>query len=211
MSNNSVLQKSAGTSFRRACLNIEAVWRCATPADIERGARWYGDAERIVGDIARLSGDRPETVAAVIAQLSPRTTWSRNVAGAYALCCSGRDMTRADGILRANYVRAARALLTGRQGGDPVATINGPKTRSFARNILGDRSAVTVDIWAARIALDPEWSRGDGYDDLGKILDRSGVYGALANAYRVTAARLGIDATTLQASTWIVIRNGRAA
>lgn len=210
MSNNEILQRAAGTSFRRACLNIEAVWQRATPADVERGAHWYGDAGRVVADIARLSGDTPETVAAVIAQLSPRTTWSRNVAGAYALCCSGKELTRAEGILRANYTRAARALLTGRQNGDPVATINGPKTRAFARNILGDRTAVTVDIWAARIALDPDWSRGDGYDDLGKILGRSGVYNAVANAYRVTAARLGVDPTTLQAATWIVIRNGRA-
>lgn len=211
MNNNATLRRAAGISFRRACLNIEAVWQRATPADIEAGATWYGDAGRVVADIARLSGDTSETVAAVIAQLSPRTTWSRNIAGAYALCCSGSEMTRADGILRANYTRAAYALMTGRQNADPIATINGPKTRAFARNILGDRTAVTVDIWAARIALDPHWSRGEGYADLGKILDRSGVYTAVANAYRVTAARLGIDPTTLQAATWVVARNGRAA
>lgn len=208
MNANRILQKSAGTSLRRVCLNIESVWQRVTPADLEAGARWYFDAGRVIADIVALTGDSPETVAAVIAQLSPRTTWSRNVAGAYAVCLPG--MMRADGVMTANYARAVKALLTGRQNGDPLATIKGPKARSFALNILGDRTAVTVDIWAARIALDPDWSRGDGCEDLGKILGRSGVYEALAHAYRLTAGRLGIDPTTLQAATWIAARNGRA-
>lgn len=207
MSNNVVLQRVAGISFRRACLNVESVWRRCTPADIESGSRWYGGAEIIVQGIAAASGDTNETVAAVVAQLSPRTTWDRNVMGAWTLCLTG---AQASGIMTANYGRAVSTLDAGRAGQDPIATIKGPKTNSFARNILGDRTAVTVDAWACRIALDPDWRRGDS-GDVERMLGRAGTYDAVANAYRVVAARLGIDATTLQASTWIRARNGRAA
>lgn len=205
--NNEVLQRVAGISFRRACLNIEGVWDRCTPSDIESGANWYGAAGAIVQDIGALSGDAPETVASVVAQLSPRTAWDRNVAGAYALCVTGQ---RATGIMHGNYDRAAATMVVGRNGGDPVATINGPKTNAFARNILGDREAVTIDVHAARIALDPNYRRG-GAGDVERIVGRAGAYVALANAYRVVAARIGVDPTTLQAATWIRQRNGRAA
>lgn len=205
-SNNDVMQRVAGISFRRACLNIESVWKLCSPGDIESGARWYAAGEEMIGAICRLTGDSPETVAGVVAQLSPRTTWDRNVAGAYALCVAGE---RHPGIMGANYERACATLDAGRKGDDPLATVRGPKTSSFARNLLGDREAVTIDVHAARIALDPEWRRG-ATTDPERILARAGAYTAVANAYRVTAARLGVDATTLQASTWIRARNGRA-
>jgi hypothetical protein len=206
INNNATMRRVAGISFRRACLNIEAAWNACTPADIEAGARWYGTAAAIVSDVAALSGDTPETVAAVIAEYSPRTTWDRNVAGAYALCIAG---TRAPGLMGANHERAVRALNVGRAGGDPVASVNGPKTNSFARNILGDRTAVTVDVWAARIAMAPDYKRGAGID-VERALGRAGGYDAVANAYRCVAARLGVDPTTLQAATWVRSRNGRA-
>lgn len=204
-SNNETLRRTAGISFRRACLNIEGVWKLCTPADVESGAHWYDKAGGVVADIVALTGDTRETVAAVIAHDSPRTTWQRNVAGAYALLATGE---KAPGIMAGNHSRAVSAMETGRAGGDPLATIKGPKTRNFAMNILGCRESVTVDAWAARIALKPDWTRGETAD-VERILSRAGAYDAVANAYRVVAARLGIDPTTLQASTWIRARNGR--
>jgi hypothetical protein len=69
------------------------------------------------------------------------------------------------------------------------------KTRSFARNITGDVHAVTVDVWAARIA-------GVTEDQLKLV----GVYEAVAHCYRLAAKRAGIDPQQMQAITWIVIR-----
>jgi hypothetical protein len=37
------------------------------------------------------------------------------------------------------------------------------------------------------------------------------VYPAIEHAYRVAAERVGVDPTTMQATTWVVARNGRAA
>jgi hypothetical protein len=212
---NDTLQRVAGINLATAVRNIERYWNRASAADIESGAMWYGDAGMHVDSIARIAGISRESAAVVIAHLSPRTTWARNLAGAYAMAhahAAGTDVisaARAVGCIRANVERAARAF----SDEDPFATF-GPsahKTRSFAANILGDRDAVTVDVWAARIALTPRYRRGWDGPDAETMLGRAGMYAAVAHAYRVAARRAGVDPTTMQATTWVVARNGRAA
>jgi hypothetical protein len=43
-----------------------------------------------------------------------------------------------------------------------------------------------------------------------KVLTRAGVYQAVAQAYRTAAQRVGVTPSTMQATTWIVARNGKA-
>jgi hypothetical protein len=62
---------------------------------------------------------------------------------------------------------------------------------------------VTVDVWAARVAFGPR-------DDAEQVLSRVGVYDAVERAYQIAAQRLGVDPVTVQATTWIVARGGRA-
>jgi hypothetical protein len=185
-----------GTSTRATVDRIVATYRRATPADLEAGARWYGDAGTVATDLARAGGTSVEHAAAVIAHLSPRTPWARNVSGAWSVVLTGD----APGCLRRNVAGARRAL----ESDAPLGTLGGPKTQRFARNILGDRDAVTVDVWAARVALGER-------DDLDRVLTWAGVYAALEHAYRLAARRLGVDPVTVQATTWVVARNGRAA
>jgi hypothetical protein len=184
-----------GESTRSVARRIVDTWERATPADCEAGARWYGDGEALIDELAAVSGRSREAVAAVVAHLSPRTTWQRNCEGARALLATGE----APGCIGANVDRAKRALLAD----DPMSTLNGPKTARFARNLLGDREAVTVDVWAVRVALGSR-------DDAEQLLARVGIYGAIEHGYRVAARRVGVDPTTMQATTWIVARNGRA-
>jgi hypothetical protein len=47
-------------------------------------------------------------------------------------------------------------------------------------------------------------------DDAETILGRAGVYAAIEHCYRLAARRACVDAVTMQATTWIVARNGRA-
>ncbi len=192
----SALRSGAGTSVSATVRRILATWHAATPADVEAGATWYGDAGHHVDTLAALGGITREHAAAVISHLSPRTPWSRNVAGAYALVTTGE----APGCLGANVARARRALASDA----PLETFGGPKTRRFARNVCGDRSAVTVDVWAVRVALGTR-------PDAEQCLTRVGVYDALEHCYRLAAQRAGVDPTTMQATTWIVARNGRAS
>lgn len=221
---DAILRQRAGITLRTAVTRILAVFDRATPADIEAGASWYGeDARALVSDLARLGNVDRVTAASVISHLSPRTTWGRNVAAATAILGAYGDggperaerafqAARAVGAMRANVDRALGALTAYADGGDPLATFGpgAPKTRAFAANLSGDRTAVTVDVWAVRIALSPGWRRGQD-DNSELVLGRAGVYDAIAQAYRVAARRRGVDPTTAQATAWVVVRNGRAA
>ena len=195
MSPTATLQRNAGTTVRACTDRIVRTWGRATADDMTAGAAWYPAAGELARDLATRGGHTLETAAAVIAHLSPRTPWGRNVAGAAVMLLTGEDPT---GHLGDNVRRARRAL----ESTDPLSTLRTHKVRSFAANILGDRDAVTVDVWAMRVALGT-------VDD--RALRRVGTYDALAHAYRLAAARVGTDPATMQATTWVVARNGRAA
>lgn len=190
-----------GETTRTVADRIMAVWDRATAADIEAGAQWYPKAGAFVDALAakvnatRVEPLSREHVAAVVAHLSPRTSWKRNLEGAEALLMTGR----APGCIGANVDRALAALADP----EPLKTFNGPKTAAFVHNILGDEERVTVDVWAVRIAL------GDRAD-AEQILSRVGVYAALEYAYQLAARRAGVAPSTMQAATWVVARGGRA-
>lgn len=197
MSHTAALNRAGLPTLETLTRRILKVWARAAASDIESGARWYDDAGELASSLAPAAGSR-ERAAVVIAHLSPRTSWARNIATATALINQGPDAARALGAMGDNVERAMAAL-----GSDtPLDTFGkgADKTRSFARNILGDREAVTVDVWAARAA---------GIDE--KALKRIGVYDAVAHAYRLAARRAGVDPATMQATTWIVVRGGRAS
>jgi hypothetical protein len=167
----------------------------ATASDVEAGATWYDEAGTLAADLAARGGHSVEEAAVVIAHLSPRTSWIRNVLGAEALLL--RDERHA-GIIGDNFDRAVASL----DFENPLESFGptAPKTLNFARNILGDVEAVTVDVWAARVA---------GLDE--RQLGLAGVYELTAHAYRLAARRRGVAPATMQATTWIVARGGRAA
>jgi hypothetical protein len=163
----------------------------ATASDVEAGATWYDEAHDLAVSLSVGNLD-VERTASVIAALSPRTTWTRNVRGATLLIEEGEVLP---GLIGRNVETADRALVHG------FKALTGPKTSAFARNIAGDVEAVTVDVWAARVVqVDPETQLG-----------RKGVYDAVAHAYRLAARRRGVAPATMQATTWIVARGGRAA
>lgn len=197
MSHTTILRQKTGTDVRACADRIVATYQRATAADRESGRDWYGDGESIIEDLASRSGLSREHVAAVVSHLSPRTTWTRNVYGATMLVTTGTAPT----CIGANVDRARKALASDA----PLETFGGPKTRRFARNLLGDRTVVTVDVWAARVAF------GTSVADPERALSLVGVYDAIEHAYQVAARRLGVDPVTVQATTWIVARNGRKA
>lgn len=195
MSHDTVCRSVYGVTLETVTRRILATFDRATASDLESGVTWYGEAGTLAENMAGAHGLTVEVTASVLAALSPRTTWSRNVIGAAALLNGGAEAARAVGCIGANVDRAVRCLTDGYDG-----LGNGPKTHAFARNIAGDREAVTVDVWACRVA------------DLDEtLLSRKGAYDAIAHAYRLAARRRGVDPATMQATTWVVARNGRAA
>lgn len=186
-----------GVSHRTIVARILRTFDRANVSDIESGARWYDSAGELAANMASAHFDGDiEKAASVLAALSPRTTWARNVAGAAAFLCGGPIAARRVGCMERNVSRARQARLHGYGAFGPMS----PKTAAFARNIAGDREAVTVDVWACRVAnLDED------------LLSRKGAYDAVAHAYRLAARRRGVDPATMQATAWIVARNGRAS
>jgi hypothetical protein len=201
MSHDETSRRVFGVTHATIVRRILATFDRATSADVEAGATWYTEAQTLATSLTAtrlgtndlLKDLSLEQAASVIAALSPRTSWSRNVAGATALVTHGPAAARRLGCLGRNVETANRAKVEG------LAAINGPKTNAFARNIMGDTEAVTVDVWACRVADLDE-------DKLGL----KGAYDAVAHAYRLAARRRGVAPTTMQATTWIVARNGRA-
>lgn len=197
MSHDDVTRRVFGVTLETVTRRILKTFDRATPANIEAGARWYLVAEVLASTIAADPDTEVENIeqaAALIAALSPRTDWTRNVAGAVNMA-HGRE---AAGCIGTNVDRANRVLAS---PFDPIEALgNGPKTRAFAANIAGDPEAVTVDVWACRVA-DLDETR----------LSRVGAYDAVAHAYRLAARRRGVDPRTMQATTWVVARNGRAS
>lgn len=188
---DAVSRRVFGVTLETVTRRILATFDRATPADIERGARWYDVAGQLAAELAGPDLTLEQS-ASVIAALSPRTPWARNVAGAVSLIRTGD----APGCLRRNVDTARRAMTAGFD----TFGARAPKTAAFARNITGDRESVTVDVWACRAAsLDDE------------LITRAGAYVAVAHAYRLAARRRGVDPATMQATTWIVARNGRAS
>lgn len=161
----------------------------ATPEDLEAGAAWYANARAEASSIAVESGLEPTAAAGIIAAWSPRNQWGRNVAVA-------RSTARGDyaGGLEASRVKAEAIA----RGADPLEVLCGRKTAAFYRNIIGDETAVTVDVWAARVAGVSE-----------AALKRRGAYDAVQSAYRAAARARGMTPARAQAAAWIVIR-GRA-
>lgn len=191
-----ILKDKAETTFARCVRNIAETYAQATPDQVDQGARWYAEAGQTVADIADRGGISIERAAIVVAHLSPRTTWRRNVAGAYQLVMEGK----ADHCMGRNVTRALAAL----EAVDPWQTFTGEarKTSRFAMNLLGNTRVITVDVWATRIAL------GTGPDhDL--LIGRTGVYEAIEAAYLTAAQSLGQPGPATQATAWIVVRNGR--
>ena len=199
---NNVLRNVFGTDTRACVARIRSVFDQADSITYGSGFAWYDRAAEHVSALSRMHGITREHAAAVIAQLSPRTRWADNVAGAYAVCAG--EPTR--GLIGDNVARALAAL----GSADPIGTINGPKTRAFAANILGDWSRVTVDVWAARIALGKVQRVTGDTKTIERGMGRVGVYDAIERAYIIAAEHEHIEPAALQAITWIVIRNGRS-
>jgi hypothetical protein len=158
--------------------NIVAVCSRASGDQIRDGADWYDAARRMVRVIAQASGRDDETVAFVIAALSPRNPWAWNVADAYHYCMAAN---RGDPM----------PILHGER--DPWAG-TAPKVRAFVRAIMGDTNAVVIDVWAARAATLGE------IDYVGTL----GAYRQMTEAYEIAAREIGYCPIVTQAIAWVV-------
>ena len=137
-----------------------------------------------------------ETVAGIMAALSPRRRWSDNVTATYRVLAGERVGGLSDGIGKAYAI-----LATDGQGGyGPLDILSGPKVRAFYRAIVGDPTGdAVIDVWAVRActrgrhdSVAPQW------------------YARASAAYHSAARILGVDVHTVQATVWTVYRGSAA-
>jgi hypothetical protein len=182
----------------RLARNIIATFDAATPAERAEGRAWYATARQVAES---LDPQDVKRAAAVIAVLSPRVSWDRNVtmaADAYA----GRPLA----CLKAN-AHKAEAIVS---GGDPEEYVKGDKVRAFWRAIVNpsDARAIVID----RHAIDVAFGEVMDDDRRGKVLGRQGAYAEVADRYVYAAEllneRLDTDLTPVQvqATTWVTWR-----
>lgn len=151
------------------------------------GSVWYDNAHRIVIDIALAHGVTVWQSAGVMAALSPRVHWVRNVAMTHDYFATGQI----SGLGRSK--RAADAVMVG-----GVDSLRGRKTNAFAHNLAGDQSRVTIDMWMA-IAAGMDHNRAISAKDYAAL---SGIVTRLAHRNNLTPAQA-------QATIWVAVR-GRA-
>ncbi len=192
-------------------MTLADLYRSASPTQLWAGKAWYrGAAAATVDLVGRAAGWslpgvrwtgpilRRERCAALIALLSPRTPWKANVQR--AIRCAEAYHREADpASTRGLFARVkpkVRAVFDPTvDPADLFDPMTAPKTSAFYRNLCGDLSAVTVDVWAARAAgWDPARMSDPAY------------YAAVASLYRDAAGIVMDDPASVQAVVWCVTR-----
>lgn len=162
-----------------------AAWHSASPAERRAGAEWYPTARRHARRIAREGGISLSQAAGVIAALSPRCRWEINLRRA-------RHAVAGQPAGLGPCKEKALAILAGSR---PLSVLKGPKERAFYRAIMGDAEAVTVDVHCWRAVGGTGQAPGKHYH-------------VVAEAYRAAAREAGVPPAALQATVWIIQRNG---
>jgi len=109
----------------------------------DEGRGWYDQARELCRQIGR--GRIPvETVARVMAALSPRVYWATNVAWTEQVVAARFSGHMVPSVSTTANRRKAWAELDGEDA------LSGQKTKAFAAAIAGDTDAVVIDSWILR-------------------------------------------------------------
>lgn len=194
----------------RAARHIVATFNKATTQEVIEGMDWYVRARALAEE---LDPQNAERAAAVIAVLSPRLNWSKNVEVArlayrlaHQVSVSLYPEWRLP-VLNANADKARRLLIDGE---DPNEVVQGPKVRAFWHAIVRpeDPRAVVID----RHALDVAFGKVMDDRTRGALLGKKGAYDEIAERYAFAAEVIGnavfsdVKPPQVQAVTWVVWR-----
>lgn len=184
--------KAYENEIRRMTRRLIRLHAETSAADLAAGIAWYDRARAAAEAIA--IGDDVTGAAAVIAHLSPRESWSRNVANAAAMLQAAADGAECPRVSTTGQRAKAWAVATGAAAPDVA---HGPKTYAFWANICGDDARVCVDSWAARAATGDRTHIGPG---------SRAEYGRMERAYQRAAKAVGMAPRDLQAAIWTNVR-----
>jgi len=185
--------------------SIIAVYKLASVADKQQGQSWYARALVFAVRLGDLYNIETTTIVGVIAALSPRNRWERNMQDAESMvkvAASGgtyKDLMKLKVCtFKTGKDKAARILSENITDRDALlATLKGPKLCEFFNCILGDSGDVCIDghaysIWVGdRITL-------ANVPSIGKKLRQT-----IKADYQAAAQSLGVAPHVVQAITWV--------
>jgi len=187
--------------------NILAVYQLASAAEVTEGKAWYARAYNIACELQTRYGVARNKCAGVIAALSPRNKWERNVLDAENLL-QAWNAGRAEGCATVkvctfggNKAKAVRILELDCPSDEAIMNVlSGPKLREFYSCIAGMDDEVCIDGHAYSI-----WTGGRvtlaNVPSIGKKVRQQ-----IKNDYIVAAAQAGIFPCEMQAITWCAWR-----
>jgi hypothetical protein len=176
--------------------NLVNLYARVPSESIAAGSLWYLHARDIADAMARRHRTTLDVSAAIVAVTSPRCSWDENLARS-ELVLSGTIPSMFDNIERKCADIMANPTMAERYA-------KGPKVSAFRRAILGDMSAVVLDIWALRAAISSPYV-GDNEYKLG--IGTPTRYGIVAEGFRRAAQDVGLLPAILQAILWVAVRD----
>jgi hypothetical protein len=186
----------------------------ASLTEIQEGACWYSDALQFCHTIAEKHGLSAETVAGVVAALSPQNRWERNMLDAERLIdlyiLGGEDAAKEYKVATygINKDKALKILALHDLNLSTIPEIlNGQKVKAFYHCILGSDRHVCVDGHAYSIWLGERVTT----NDTPKITSK--LYNKISEDYIEATKKINEILGTMytpadvQAITWITHRN----
>jgi hypothetical protein len=178
-------------------------WYNSAPEDVkDEGRRWYDNQRELIRELSRTHSLPVDTVAAVVAALSPMTRWPENIAGAIRMLRafeSGAAEPPRNCTLFYKNACKAWGILHGENAWELFT--HSPKVRSFWRNLVGDEDAVTIDTWMARAV---------GEDKLAAQGLKPEPYNRIVAAVKDAAQQVAETPAEFQAIVWVQIRRRMA-
>ena len=185
--------------------NIIAVYNLASVSDKNQGSDWYARAYTFAHQLSTQTGLNAWTIVGVIAALSPRNRWERNMQDAESMvkvAAAGgnyKDLMKLKVCTFKTGKDKAARILSGNvtDKAELLAILKGPKLCEFFNCILGDSGDVCIDghaysIWVGdRITL-------ANVPSIGKKLRQT-----IKADYQAAAAILGVEPHVVQAITWV--------
>ena len=174
----------------------------STPADIEAGRAWYGDAMDYARYLSNEFNVSRKVAAGVVSALSPNNKWERNKIDAFTVLQAVRDGLGPEDVKVCTYDANKRKAFAIARGDESILR-KSPKTYAFAMNV-GENSAdhVTVDKWHMRACLTSSRKRVRVQESPTAMQ-----YRRIERLTAQLAKRRGYKGYELQAIIWVTIKN----
>lgn len=176
------------------------------PSMLQEAQDWYAEARAAAEALRAGTSLSIEQTAGIIAVVSPRIQWTKNLTVAAQIVdeySMGLEAHQSQaGAFQVNIEKAFRVA-----SGD-MSAITGPKVRAFYANILGCEEQVTIDSWITVAARGIKWRKGEmgGGKKLAPTRTERPIIEA---AIRAVAIARNTTPARAQAAVWCAVR-GRA-